>query len=226
METPLTDPQLPQPETTRFRGFVDGEDVGEGTLAFRSEGRNFVQEIAGEAFGRLTGSVSSVFRVRGEELIAESQEIELLHKGRPVFTERKQFRDVQVPQLGGMVGAYPRTMVPGPALALALRVLPWKPKAQFSPPVWLTAIAHWPLDMRVEKKEKIKVEAGSFECWRIRMRPSLVDVAQSLDELSANVIPPVCAYVDIDTNRLIKVDFPTGPGRQDPRGSVDAIELS
>lgn len=225
MESPLTDLQLDGPETTRFRGVVDGEDVGEGTLTFRPEGRGLVQEIAGAAYGRLEGTTSTQFRIRGEELIAESQEIELLHKGKVVFTESKSFRDVQVPQLGGLVGSYPRTMVPGPAVALALRALPWAEKAKFSPPVWLTAIVHWPLDMRVEKKEKITVDAGSFQAWRIRLRPSLVDVAQALDELSANVVPPVYAYVDTDSSRLIKLDFPTGPGRNDPRGHIEAVDL-
>lgn len=225
METPLPDPQLDAPEVSRFRGLVDGEEVGEGTLTFRPDGRSFVQEIAGAAFGRLEGTAVTRFRVRGEELIAESQELELLHKGKAMFKEAKSFRDVQVPQLGGEVGSYPRSLVPAPALALALRALPWAAKAQFQPPVWLTAIAHWPLDLRVEGNDKVKVPAGGFEAWRIRLRPSLTDVAQALDELSANVIPPVHAYVCAKSNRLVQLDFPTGPGRNDPRGRLEALAL-
>ena len=227
VEEPLIDPNLEAEERSTFRGFVDGEEVGEGTLVLRPDGaRALIQEITGEAFGRLSGSVEVTFRRRSEQLLAESQVIELLHKGKPAFNETAQFRDVQVPQLGGEVAAYPRTMVPAAGLAVALRTLPWTDKARFQPPVWLTAIVHWPLDLRVEKKEKVKTPAGSFEAYKVRIRPSLVDVAQSLDELSANLIPPVTAHIDTKTSRLLRVDFPTGPGRQDPFGYIEATELA
>lgn len=227
MDEPLPDPNLDGEERTAFRGVLDGEEVGEGTLVLREDGaRSLVQEIEGEAFGRLSGTVSVFFRRRAEQLIAESQEVQLLHKGKPAFTETAQFRDVQVPQIGGDVSAYPRTMVPAAGLAVALRTLPWADKARFRPPVWLSAIVHWPLDLRVEKREKVTTPAGSFEAWKIRIRPSLVDVAQSFDELSATLIPPVTAHVDIKTARLVRVDFPTGPGKQDPTGFIEAVELT
>ncbi|MBJ7473132.1 MAG: hypothetical protein JHD16_17635, partial [Solirubrobacteraceae bacterium] len=226
MEEPLADPNLEAEERTTFRGFVDGEEVGGGTLVLRPDGaRALVQEISGEAFGRLSGSVTVNFRRRSDQLLAESQTIDLHHKDKPAFHEQAQFRDVQVPQLGGDVAAYPRTMVPAAGLAVALRTLPWADKARFAPPVWLTAIVHWPLDLRVEKKEKVKTPVGQFEAWRIRIRPSLVDVAQSFDELSANLIPPVTAHIDVKTARLLRVDFPTGPGRQDPFGYIEAVDL-
>lgn len=226
MDSPLADPNLDAPERTEFRGFVDGEEVGTGTLVLNGDdGRTFVQEITGEAFGRLSGTATVNFRKRGGDLLAESQSLRLEHKNTPVFTEEASFRDVQVPQLGGDVAAYPRTMVPAAGLAVALRTLEWSDKARYAPPVWLTAIVHWPLDIRVEKKEKVKTPAGSFEAWKVRIRPSLVDVAQSLDELSANLIPPVTAHIDVKTNRLLRVDFPTGPGRQDPRGYIEATKL-
>ena len=227
VDSPLIDPNLDTEERTEFRGFIDGEEVGGGSLVLRShDGRTFVQEIVGEAFGRLSGTATVNFRRRGEELHAESQKLLLEHKGKHAFTEEASFRDVQVPQLGGDVGAYPRTMVPAAGLAVALRTLPWADKAKFAPPVYLTAIVHWPLDMRVEKKEKVSTPAGKFEAWKLRIRPSLVDIAASLDELSANLIPPVTAHVDTKTNRLLRVDFPTGPGRQDPFGYIEATELS
>jgi hypothetical protein len=67
--------------------------------------RSLIQEIQGEAFGRLSGSVEVAFRRRSEQLLAESRVIELLHKGKPAFNETARFRDVQVPQLGGDVAA-------------------------------------------------------------------------------------------------------------------------
>ncbi|MEH3054079.1 MAG: hypothetical protein PGN13_08765 [Patulibacter minatonensis] len=227
MEEPLVDPELETEERTAFRGVVDGEAVGDGELILRSEdARTFVQIARGQAYGRLEGEVTARFRRRGGQLLAESQTIELRHKGKAVFTEDATFRDVQVPQLGGELAAYPRTMVPAGGIAVALRLLPWAPKARFAPPIWLTAIAHWPLDVRVEAKEKATVPAGTFEAYRLRLRPSLVDVAQSFDELSANLIPPVTAHVAVDSGRLLRVDFPTGPGKADPRGFIEATELS
>jgi hypothetical protein len=227
MEHALPDPELDAPETTVFRATVDGEEVGGGTLTLRPDGeRELVQLIEGEAFGgRLAGSVETRFRRRGGELLAASQASELRDRDREVFRDTAAFRDVQVPQMGGEVTPYPREMVPAPALALAFRTLPLAEKARFVPRAWLTAIVHWPLDVRVEKREKVKVPAGSFDSWRIRLRPSLVEVAQALDELSANVVPPVIAHVAVDGQRLLRVAFPTGPGRADPPGLIEATEL-
>lgn len=226
MEHGLPDPQLDGPETTVFRATVDGEETGSGTLTLRPDGeREFVQEIEGVAFGRFSGTVETRFRRRGGELLAAAQTIELRDRDREVFRDSAAFRDVKVPQLGGELNSYPREMVPAPALALALRVLPLADKARFLPRAWLTAIVHWPLDVRVEKRERAKVPAGAFDCWRIRLRPSLADVAQALDELSANVVPPVVAHVAVDGQRLVRLAFPTGPGRSDPPGLLEATEL-
>lgn len=226
METALRDPDLQAPETTVFRATVDGEEVGGGTLTLRPDGdRELVQEISGEAYGRLSGSAETRFRRRNGELLAASQAIEVHDKQRELFREAAAFRDVQAPQFGGELAPYPREMVPAPALAVALRVLPLAEKARFLPSVWLTAIVHWPLDMRVEKRERVTVPAGKLDCWRIRLRPSLVDVAQALDELSANVVPPLIAHVAVDGQRLVRFAFPTGPGRSDPPGLLEAIEL-
>lgn len=226
MDDALPDPELDAPETTTFRGVVDGDEVGTGTLTLRAEGdRELIQEIAGQAFGRLTGTLETRFRRRSGVLLAQSQAIELRDKDREVFTESAAFRDVQVPQMGGDIAAYPREMVPAPAIALALRVLPLAEKARFVPAAWLTAVVHWPIDIRVEKREKVSVPAGKIDAWRIRLRPSLVAVAQALDELSATVVPPVIAHVSVDGQRLVRLAFPTGPSRTDPGGLLEATDL-
>ncbi len=227
MDDALPDPELTAPETTRFRALIDGEQVGEGTLSFRNEGeRELVQEIEGQAFGRLSGQAETRFRRRGGVLLAATQAVEIRDRDREVARDSSSFRDVHVPQLGGDIAPYPRTLVPAPALALALRTLPLKEKARFLPQVWLTAVAHWPVDVRVEKREAIEVPAGRFDAWRVRLRPSLVDVAQALDELSATVVPPVVAHVATQpSGRLLRLAFPTGPGRTDPPGLLEAVEL-
>lgn len=228
MEDALPDPELTAPETTTFRALVDGAEVGRGTLTFRNDGdRDLVQEIAGEAFGRLTGSAETRFRRRGGSLLAAAQAVEIRDRDREVARDSSSFRDVHVPQFGGDIAPYPRTLVPAPALALALRTLPLAAKAKFVPQVWLTAIVHWPVDIRVEKREKVTVPAGTFDAWRVRLRPSLVDVAQALDELSATVVPPVIAHVAVDpAGRLLRLAFPTGPGRTDPPGLLEATEIA
>lgn len=226
MDDALPDPELEGPETTTYRGLVDGEEVGTGTLTLRPEGdRELIQEIVGEAFGRLSGNVETRFRRRSGVLLAQSQATEVRDKDRDVFHESAAFRDVQVPQMGGDIAAYPREMVPAPALALALRTLPLAEKARFVPPVWLTAVVHWPIDVRVEKREKVTVPAGKIDAWKVRLRPSLVDVAQALDELSATVVPPVIAHVSVDGQRLVRLAFPTGPARTDPPGLLEATDL-
>ncbi|WP_320672546.1 hypothetical protein [Patulibacter defluvii] len=227
MDEPLRDPELTAPERSAFRALIDGEEVGEGTLTLRAEDdRTFVQEIEGRAFGRLTGSAVVRFRRKAGGLIAESQALDLRDRDRHVLTEEASFRDVQVPQMGGEIAGYPRPMVPAPALALALRTLPLAEKARFVPRVWLAAVVHWPLDVRVEKRETIEVPAGRFEAFRIRLRPSLVDVAQALDELSATVVPPVIAHVATEpAGRLLRLSFPTGPARTDPPGLLEATAL-
>ncbi|MDO9353051.1 MAG: hypothetical protein Q7T55_05120, partial [Solirubrobacteraceae bacterium] len=83
MDTPLADPNLDTEERTTFRGFIDDEEVGTGTLVLRADdARTFTQEIAGEAFGRLAGDATVTFRRRGGELHAETQSILLNHKGK------------------------------------------------------------------------------------------------------------------------------------------------
>lgn len=228
MDDPLPDPGIETAEQTLYRATIDGEQVGSGQLSFRPDGdRTLVQEITGEAFGRLTGEVLVRFRRRNGELLAESQTVEILDREREVLREQAAFRDVQVPQMGGDIAPYPRAMVPAPALALAFRTLPLAEKARFVPRAWLTAVVHWPIDIRVEKREKVTVPAGTFDAWRIRLRPSLVDVAQALDELSASLVPPVIAHVAVEpAGRLIRLAFPTGPGRTDPAGLIEATELS
>ncbi|MFT4034202.1 MAG: hypothetical protein QM679_01345 [Patulibacter sp.] len=227
MDEPLPDPQLETPERTTFRAIVDGDDIGGGELLLRADdARTFTQTITGHAYDRIDGEATATFRRRGGALLTQTQTIQLRHNGKPFFDETSHFRDIQVPQLGGEVAAYPRTMIPAGGLAVALRLLPWAPKARFAPPVWLTAIVHWPLDIRVEGKERLTIPAGSFDAYRLRIRPSLLDVAQSLDELSANVIPPITAHVATDTARLLRVDFPTGAAKSDPRGHIEATELA
>lgn len=228
MEDALPDPELTDPETSTFRALVGGEEIGSGTLTFRNDGeRELVQEISGAAYGRLVGTAQTRFRRRGGALLAAGQTVEILDKERDVTRDAASFRDVHVPQMGGETAPYPRTLVPAPALALALRTLPLAEKARFVPQVWLTAIVHWPIDIRVEKREKVTAPAGTFDAWRVRLRPSLVDVAQALDELSATVVPPVIAHVAINpTGRLLRLSFPTGPGRTDPPGLLEATELS
>lgn len=228
MEDALPDPELAADETTTFRALIDGEPVGGGTLTFRNDGeRELVQEVRGEAFGRLSGVAVTRFRRRGGDLLAAGQAVEILDKDREVTRDTASFRDIHVPQLGGDIAPYPRTLVPAPALALALRTLPLREKAKFVPQVWLTAIVHWPVDVRVEKREKVTVPAGTFDAWRVRLRPSLVDVAQALDELSATVVPPVIAHVAVDpAGQLLRLAFPTGPARTDPPGLLEATEIA
>ena len=227
MDQPLSDPELAAPERTTYRALVGDEEVGGGALTLRPDGdEHLVQEIEGEAYGRLSGSVAVRFRRRGGTLIAVSQDARLDDRDRSVFRDEAHFRDVQVPQLGGELAGYPRAMVPAPAVALALRTLELEEKARFRPRVWVGAILHWPLDVRVERRETVSVPAGRFDAWKVRLRPSLVDVAQALDELSATVVPPVHAHVDAATGRLVRLAFPTGPGRTDPPGLLEAIDLT
>ncbi len=222
----LPDPELEAAETTVFRATVDGEPVGGGTLTLRLDGeRELVQEIAGEAYGRLAGTVETRFRRRGGELLAAAQTIDLRDRERSLYRADATFRDVQAPQMGGELAPYPRELLPAPAVALALRTLPLKEKARFVPRVWLAAVVHWPLDVRVEKRERVELPVGKLDCWRIRLRPSLLEVAQALDELSSNVVPPLVAHVAVDGQRLVRLAFPTGPGRSDPPGLLEATEL-
>jgi len=222
----LPDPELEAEETTTFRATVGGEEVGAGTLTLRLEGeRELLALIEGEAYGRLSGRVAVRFRRRGGELLAASQEVELRDRERDLYRASATFRDVQAPQFGGELAPYPRELLPAPALPLALRTLPLAEKARFMPTVWLAAVVHWPLDVRVEKRERVELPAGRLDCWRVRLRPSLLDVAQALDELSANVVPPLVAHVTVDGQRLARLAFPTGFGRGDPPGLLEATAL-
>ncbi len=112
---------------------------------------SFMRRVA-EAYGRLDGEVIATFRRRGGSLLAEQQQITLRHKGKVVYHGGDHLPRCAGAADGRRGGPYPRTMVPAGGIATALRLLPWEPKARFAIPVWLTAIVHWPLDMRVEAR--------------------------------------------------------------------------
>ncbi len=228
MDDALIDPDLTAPEVTRFVASVGDVRIGGGTLTLYNDGEHeLVQKASGAVYGRITAAAETRFRRHGGVLLAAEHAITVLNGGRPL-THDSSFRDVHVRAPVGIESVgFPRTLVPAPALALALRTLPLAENARFVPQLWLAAIVHWPVDIWVEEREEITVPAGTFDAWRVQLRCNFDDVARAIGELIASLVPPVTAHVATDpTGRLLRASFPTGPVPTDPRVVIEASEIA
>jgi hypothetical protein len=176
----------------------------------------------GEAAYRLE---FDALRRRGH-LLADRYRLETTHAGRPVATEEGWFRDVSVLSWGGDVESYPSDLSPLLGCALMLRGLEFERGAERSFALWLANTLHWEVGLKVERRERIEVPAGSFDAWRVRARPNLHMIAGALDRLVAMFLPPFVLHFAADPpHRFLRFAFPTGPFPWNPRGLIEATGL-
>lgn len=163
---------------------------------------------------------------RRDQLLADHYRLETRHAERPVAVEEGWFRDVAVLSWGGEIERYPGDVAPILGCALMLRGLEFERGAERSVSVWLANSVHWEVTLKVERRERTEVPAGSFDAWRVRARPSFHAVAGALDRVIGLLLPPFVLHFDADSpHRLLRFAFPTGPFPWNPRALVEATEL-
>lgn len=222
------DPGIPDGETTTYRGVVDGTEQGTGTHTVEHDGDDAYRQRISIAVG--DGGVgyameSRFARVRGT-LLAESYRMETTWRGERVALEEGRFRDVKVLQFGGEVKAYPRGMSPLLGCGVALRGLEWERGFERDLTLWLANTAFWDVHVVVEGREKVRVPAGSFDAWKVRVTPSVEEVSAQLDRMVQPLIPPFVLHFHAEpAHRLLRFEFPTGPFPWNPTGVVEATEV-
>jgi Protein of unknown function (DUF3108) len=194
------------------------------TIRAHDEGYRLALEalVRGEAAYELE---FDVIRRRGQ-LLAEHYRLESRHGERPVAVEEGWFRDVSVLGWGGAIERYPSDVAPLLGCALMLRGLDFERGAERSVSVWLANSVHWEVVLKVERRERVRVAAGTFDAWRVRARPSFHAVAGALDRIIGLLLPPFVLHFDTEpSHRFLRFEFPTGPFPWNPRALVEATAL-
>jgi hypothetical protein len=223
------DPGVQDGETGSYSGSIDGEHAGHGTLVIRvpeGEPPQYVAEIDMEIGGELAYAMRFEALRRRGAMLADHYRLETRHGERPVAIEEGWFRDVAALGWGGTIERYPSDVAPLLGCALMLRGLEFERGSRRSFSLWLANTVYWEVDAKVEKRERVQVAAGSFDAWRVRVRPSFESVAKALDRVVALLLPPfVLHFAAEPPHRFLRFEFPTGPFPWNPRGTIEATEL-
>jgi hypothetical protein len=230
VEGPLSDPDIPDGELTRYRGVVGDEEVGGGSHrveCVEEAGRPSYRQLISIALSDgVAYELETLFRRQRGVLVAESYRAETSYHGEPVALEEGRFRGVKILQWGGVIESYPRDITPLLGCALALRGLEFERGARRPLSLWLANTVYWEIETRVERIEQVEVPAGRRRAWRVRARPSFARIAGPLDRLVAMVLPPFVLHFDAEPPHVfLRFEFPTGPFPWNPRGLIEALEL-
>lgn len=226
MDGAFADPGITALERAVYRGSIGDEVAGEGRLEIEPVDGGLEQRIAMEVADHARYAMRSRFSVRGRDLLCEDYSLETFSGDVRIAREEGVFRDVKTLQWGGELESYPRSVTPLLACATALRGLDFSrgEKRQFA--VWLANTAYWPVDLHIEKRERITIAAGAFDSWRIRVRPSFREIAGVLDRVVQAVLPPFVIHFEAEPpHRFLQFTFPTGPFPWNPRGRIEALSF-
>jgi hypothetical protein len=220
------DPGIRALERAVYRGSIGDEQAGEGTLWIEPVEGGLEQRIEMHVADQARYAMRAGFSIRSGSLLAEDYRCETFSGDKRIAVEEGAFRDVQTLQWGGELKPYPRSVTPLLACATALRGLEFDKGERHSFAVWLANTVYWQVDLHVDKRERLSVPAGTFEAWRIRVRPSFREIAGALDRVMAMILPPFVVHMEgDDPHRFLRFTFPTGPFPWNPRGRIEAVEL-
>jgi hypothetical protein len=222
----FADPGITALERAVYRGSIGDEVSGEGTLEIEPVEDGLEQRIAMEVLGHARYAMRAGFELRGGAVLARDYRLETFSGETRIACEEGAFRDVQTLQWGGTIESYPRSVTPLLGCATALRGLEFAKGEKRTFAVWLANTAYWPVDLHIEKRERVTVPAGGFDAWRIRVRPSFREVSGALDRVVGAFLPPFVIHFEADPpHRFLRFSFPTGPFPWNPRGRIEATQF-
>ena len=226
MEGLFRDPEIPDGETSSYRGSIRGAVAGAGTLRVEASPDAYVQHIVMRARDELEYTLELRFARSRGHIHAEHYALRTMHHDAPVAVEEGWFRGVRALHWGGELISYPRDLSPLLGCAIALRGIEFARGEHRTFPVWLANTAFWDVDLRVERREHVDLPAGRFEAWRVRARPSFEQIGSALDRLVGALLPPFVLHFEAaPPHRFLRFEFPTGPFRWNPRGVIEATAL-
>lgn len=226
MDGAFGDPKITVAEEAVYRGSIGDEVAGEGMLFIEPIDGGLVQRIEMLVADHARYAMRAGFSIRAGQLLCEDYCLETFSGDTRIAREEGAFRDVQTLQWGGELRPYPRSTTPLLACATALRGLDFEKGERRSFAVWLANTLYWQVDLHVEKRERRSVPAGDFDAWRIRVRPSFVDLGRALDRIVAAILPPFVIHMEAQApHRFLRFTFPTGPFPWNPRGRIEALSF-
>lgn len=224
---PFRDPGLPDGERATYRGTIDRREAGSGELRLEASPDRYLQRITAELEGGYGLELEMSFaRVNGT-LRAEHYRLDSNDGDRPVAHEEGWFRGVRGLHWGGAIQGYPANVTPLLGCAIAMRGLEFARGERHRFALWLANTVWWEIEAHVEKRERVEVPAGSFEAWRVDVAPRFDAVGTALNRVIAALLPPFRVHFEADEpHRFLRFSFPTGPFPWNPRGLIEATELS
>lgn len=227
MDGAFGDPGVTAAERAVYRGSIGDEVAGEGTLLIEPVSGGIEQRIETLVAGHARYEMHARFSLRNGQLLCEEYSLDTFSGERRIAREEGAFREVKTLQWGGAIEPYPRSITPLLACSTALRGIEFEKGARRSFAVWLANTAYWQVDLHVERREKLILPAGSFEAWRVRVRPSFREIAGALDRIVQAVLPPFIVHLDAaPPHRFLRFSFPTGPFPWNPRGRIEAVSFA
>lgn len=227
LDPPFSDPGIPDGERTAFRGTIDGAQSGIGVLTIAATDDVYTARIEGTILDDLDLVVEMGFaRARGM-LRAESYRLESRNGEKPVSVEEGWFRDVRGLHWGGELQPYPSNVTPLLGAAVAGRGLDFVKGERHAFALWLANSVWWEISLHVDKRERIDLPFGTLEAWRVTAVPQFEGIGTALNRIVQAILPPFRVHFDAEPpHRFVRFSFPTGPFPWNPRGLIEATDLS
>ena len=224
---PFRDPGIPDGERTAYRGTIAGKPAGDGELTVEAAPDGYLQRIAIAVDGGYGLELEMRFaRVNGT-LRSEHYILATRDGDRPVAREEGWFRDVHGLHWGGTLEPYPGSVTPLLGCAIALRGIEFAKGERHRFALWLANSVWWEVEVHVERRERIEVPAGSFDAWRVAASPRFEAIGTALNRVVQAVLPPFRLHLDAaPPHRFLRFSFPTGPFPWNPRGLIEATDVS
>jgi hypothetical protein len=227
LDPAFRDPDIPDGERTTFRGTISDTDAGVGTLTIEASDDTYVARIDGTILEHYDMAVETRFRRANSTLRAESYRAESRDGEQLVSVEEGWFRDVRGLHWGGELLTYPSNVTPLLGCALALRGLDFAKGERHSFALWLANSVWWEIALHVDKREPIELPTGTIEAWRVTAAPQFEGIGTALNRIVQAILPPFRIHFAAEPpHRFVRFSFPTGPFPWNPRGLIEATELS
>jgi hypothetical protein len=85
----------------------------------------------------------------------------------------------------------------------------------------------WEIALHVDKRERIELPTGTIDAWRVTAAPQFEGIGTALNRIVQAILPPFRIHFDAEPpHRFVRFSFPTGPFPWNPRGLIEATELS
>ncbi|MBJ8344793.1 hypothetical protein [Antrihabitans sp. YC2-6] len=223
MTSPFRDPAIEDGEKSVY-GIRVGDDPTMYTISalVEHDGDVYVSSVDAGLKEQFAMQVEQRFRRENGRISTESYKAASFFEGQLVTREEGYFAGTQHLQFGGELQPFPKGVMPLIGGLTLLRGLDFSKGAKSKHDIWLAYSIYWPLEIKIEKRTTVKVTAGSFDAWQVKIRPGFAHINGLLDKVIAGFLPPFTAHFEASgSHRLLRFSFPTGPMPWNPRGTLE-----